>query len=47
MDEARLNRSDVELLVAAHSDSEAFGEFYRRHGSAATKHKRLREPKLS
>lgn len=31
MDDSRLNRSDVRLLVAARSDPQAFGEFYRRH----------------
>ncbi len=31
MNDPRLNRSDVQLLVAARRDPEAFGEFYRRH----------------
>ena len=47
MDEPRLSRSDVELLMAARSDPQAFGEFYRRHAIGLERWLRTQRPRLA
>ncbi len=42
-----MNRSDVELLVAARSDPQAFGEFYRRHAVAMERWLQTQTPDLA
>jgi RNA polymerase sigma factor (sigma-70 family) len=47
MDEPRPNRSDVALLVAAQTDPDAFGEFYRRHAIGVERWLRTQTPDLA
>jgi RNA polymerase sigma-70 factor (ECF subfamily) len=47
MSEPRRTRSDLELLLAARTDPEAFGEFYRRHAVGVERWLRTQTPDLS
>jgi RNA polymerase sigma factor (sigma-70 family) len=47
MDDQRMDRSDVQLLVAARSDPQAFGEFYRRHAIGVERWLRTQTPDLA
>ncbi len=47
MDDPRVSRSDVELLIAARSDPQAFGEFYRRHAIGVERWLRTQTPDLA
>lgn len=47
MHDPRLNRSDVQLLLAARSDPQAFGEFYRRHANGVERWLRTQTPDLA
>lgn len=47
MNEPRLTRGDLELLLAARTDPEAFGEFYRRHAIGVERWLRAQTPDLS
>lgn len=47
MGHSHLNRSDIQLLVAARSDPQAFGEFYRRHATGIERWLRTQTPDLA
>lgn len=47
MDDFRLIGSDLALLVAARTDPEAFGEFYRRHATAVERWIRAQTPDMA
>lgn len=47
MNEPRLTRGDLELLLAARMDPEAFGEFYRRHAVGVERWLRAQTPDRS
>jgi RNA polymerase sigma-70 factor (ECF subfamily) len=47
MDGRSVKRSDVQLLVAARSDPQAFGEFYRRHAIGIERWLQTQTPDLS
>ncbi len=47
MEDSRTVRPDLELLLAAREDPDAFGEFYRRHAVAVERWLRSQTPDMS